>query len=79
MHASGLELFYLVRVLCAGQGPGARTGWCACALSTSLPHPLDFFVVVACTRLCWDDFISFVFCVRDRGLVDTAAAVVVMP
>ena len=34
---------------------------------------------VACTRLCWDDFISFVFCVRDRGLVHTAAAVVVMP
>ena len=69
MHASGLELFYLVRVLCAGQGPGARTGWCACAFSTSLPHPLDYFFYVACTRLGWNYFISFAFCVRDKGLV----------
>ena len=75
MHASGLELFYLVRVLCAGQGPGARTGWCACALSTSLPHPLDYFFYVACMRLGWNYFISFAFCLRDKGLVHEPAGV----
>ena len=45
VHASGLELFYLVRVLCAGQRPGAHC-CCCCgyAFSTSLPHPLDLFL-----------------------------------
>ena len=176
VHAFGLELFYLVFVLCTGQGRGAgRCCYCARAFSTSLPHPLGLFFLlrarvwvgiilsrlcfvygtgawctplllllcvclqhltptpaldvffllrarvrvgiilsrlrfvygteawctpllllcvclqhltptpaclifsVACTRLGWNYFISFVFCVRDRGLMHAAAAVVRVP
>ena len=38
VHASGLELFYLVRVLRAGQGPGARCR-CCCAYTCSPSTP----------------------------------------
>ena len=49
----------------------------AVVVMPSAPHShtrLTYFYV-ACTRLGWDYFISFAFCVRDKDLVHVPAGV----